>query len=330
MSAAAAVPAAATRRVSSVVRALDVLADPWSFLVLREAFFGVRRFDGFRGNLGIARNVLAARLDRLVAEGVLDRVPYQDRPVRHEYRLTQAGRDFYPAIVALMGWGDRWIPAPDGPPLELFARHGGEAVQPQVICAVCGRGIAPFDVTVIDGPGAGMEALPNPGGRQRPPSPELYNRGRPCSVARALAIIGDRWSFRILRDAFFRVRRFDELQASLGIARNVLAERLQGLVAAGVLERRPQDGRPDRHEYVLTPAGIDLYPTFLLLLVWGDTWRAPSAGPPLIVLHGEPAHRVIPRLVGAGSATSLTAGNTIYRTRYRFPSGAASPAQANT
>lgn len=143
-------------------------------------------------------------------------------------------------------------------------------------------------------------------------------------------MIGDHWSFRILRDAFFRVRRFNALQASLGIARNVLTERLNGLVEAGILERRPQDGRPDRHDYALTAAGIDLYPTFLLLMVWGGTWRAPDAGPPLILLHGAPAHRVRPRLVCASSNAPVTAGGTAYRQRYNFPDRAVQRSQQKT
>ncbi len=307
------------RRISSVVRALDVLSDAWSFLVLREAFFGVHRFDAFRTNLGVARGVLADRLDRLVEEGVLERVTYQARPARQEYRLTPAGLDLYPAIIALLTWGDRWLVGSDGAPLELRDRASGELLVPRVVCAACRQPIAATDVTVLDGPGAGMETLPNPGGRQRPPDPTLFTRGRPCSVARALAVIGDRWSFRILRDAYLGIRRFDDLQASLGIARNVLTERLEGLVAAGVLTRQPYGPRVDRFDYALTAMGLDLYPTFLLMMAWGDRWRAPSAGPPLLVLHGSPEHRAEPVLVDATSGREVLARTTSYRERYVWP-----------
>ena len=84
------------------------VGDRWSLLILRDAFRGVRRFADLRDDLGIARNILADRLDKLVDAGILDRVPYQERPVRHEYRLTAKGRDLSPALVALMRWGDRW------------------------------------------------------------------------------------------------------------------------------------------------------------------------------------------------------------------------------
>jgi len=311
-------PTPKLRRISSVVRALDVLADAWSFLVLREAFFGVRRFDGFRRNLGAARSVLTERLDRLVTEGVLARVAYQQRPERHEYRLTTAGRDFYPAIVALMAWGDRWLCIEDQPPLLLLRRDGSVPRNLRVVCAVCGNTIEPHAVTMLDGPGAGVEARPHPGARQRPPDPGLFARGRPCSVARALAVIGDRWSFRILRDVFLRVRRFDDLQESLGIARNVLTDRLDALVDAGVLTRQPYGSRADRHDYVLTAMGLDLYPTFLLMMAWGDRWRAPPPGPPLVLMHSHLPHRVAPLLVDADDGSPVTAAETAYRMRYAY------------
>src|SRR5687767_8915 len=92
----------------TVGRTLEVIGDRWTMLVLREAFYRVRRFDQLQRNLGIARNILADRLQRLVAEGILERVRYQERPERFEYKLTQKGLDLYPALVTLMSWGDRY------------------------------------------------------------------------------------------------------------------------------------------------------------------------------------------------------------------------------
>jgi DNA-binding HxlR family transcriptional regulator len=106
-----------------------------------------------------------------------------------------------------------------------------------------------------------------------------------CSVARTLDIVGERWTLLILRDAFNGVRRFDDFQQSLGVARNILTDRLLTLVAHGVLERRRYQEHPPRYEYRLTPKGLDLYPVLLSLLQWGDRYLAGEDGPPVEVVH---------------------------------------------
>src|SRR5436853_2887738 len=99
----------------SIAGTLELIGQRWTLLVLRDAFLGVRRFDDFQRDLGVARNVLAARLGRLVDEGVFERVAYQERPERFEYRLTEKGRDLWPVTMALLRWGDRHY-ATEGPP----------------------------------------------------------------------------------------------------------------------------------------------------------------------------------------------------------------------
>lgn len=117
-----------------------------------------------------------------------------------------------------------------------------------------------------------------------------------CSVARTLAVIGDAWTLLVIRDAFRGVTRFDEFQADLGIARNVLSHRLRLLVREGILERRQYSQHPPRFEYRLTPKGRDLYPIILSLLRWGDRWAAGPDGPPLLLVHapcGKATHGVL-------------------------------------
>jgi len=106
-----------------------------------------------------------------------------------------------------------------------------------------------------------------------------------CSIAGALEVIGERWSLLIVRDVFLGLRRFDEIQADLGIARNVLNTRLTKLVEQGVLERRRYTERPPRHEYRLTDKGLDLWPTMVALMQWGDRHTVPPAGPPVVLEH---------------------------------------------
>ena len=111
-----------------------------------------------------------------------------------------------------------------------------------------------------------------------------------CSLARSLAVVGDRWTLLILREAFLRVRRFDAFQARLGIARRVLTERLAGLVADGVLERVAYQQRPERFEYRLTDKGLALYPVILALVHWGDAFYADDNGPPVLHRHKGCGH----------------------------------------
>lgn len=106
-----------------------------------------------------------------------------------------------------------------------------------------------------------------------------------CSLARALAVVGDRWTLLILRDAFLRVRRFEEFQERLGIARRVLTERLATLVEAGVMEKVAYQDRPPRCEYRLTPKGLALHPVILALVHWGDVHCATPDGPPVLLRH---------------------------------------------
>jgi DNA-binding HxlR family transcriptional regulator len=131
----------------SVARTLDVVGDKWTLLVLRDAFYGVRRFEDFARDLGVARNVLADRLGRLVEAGVLERRRYEDRPPRDEYRLTDKGRDLLPVVLAMMHWGDTWQ-SDDGGPVELVHETCGSVTHAVASCAVCGEELRPRELRV--------------------------------------------------------------------------------------------------------------------------------------------------------------------------------------
>src|SRR3954462_3736225 len=135
----------------SVARALEVLGDRWTLLVIRDAFLGVRRFDDFQRDLGVARNVLSDRLQRLVDEGLLERHRYQERPERFEYRLTEKGLDLWPVLVSLISWGYSHA-APDGPPIILEHRDCGGRVTNRRICEQSGAFLGPRDVKARPGP----------------------------------------------------------------------------------------------------------------------------------------------------------------------------------
>ena len=129
----------------SIGRAMEILGERWTLLILRECFYGVRRFSVMQRNLGIARNILSARLQLLVATGILERSRYQAEPERFEYRLTEKGFGLYPAVVAIMRWGDEHLCA-TGAPVAL--RHScGELADPVMVCSACGEQLDPRHVT---------------------------------------------------------------------------------------------------------------------------------------------------------------------------------------
>lgn len=107
----------------------------------------------------------------------------------------------------------------------------------------------------------------------------------PCSVARSVAVIGDRWTLMILRDCFLGVRRFEAFQGRLGISRTIIADRLRHLTEEGVLKRTPYQDHPTRYEYRLTDKGLDLHPVVMAIVHWGDRHYAGEAGPPLLHRH---------------------------------------------
>ncbi|MFJ9780400.1 winged helix-turn-helix transcriptional regulator [Amycolatopsis sp. NPDC101161] len=137
----------------SIARTMDLLGDWWTPLVLRDAFYGVRRFDEFQQALGIARNTLADRLKRLVEEGLLEKVAYQSEPVRYDYVLTEKGRDFYPVLLAMTRWGDKWLAAEAGPPITVHHLACGHDTHAEIVCAECREPMTPDDTRMRRGPG---------------------------------------------------------------------------------------------------------------------------------------------------------------------------------
>jgi DNA-binding HxlR family transcriptional regulator len=138
----------------SIAGALEVVGERWSLLIVRDILLGLRRFDELQANLVIARNVLQTRLQRLQEHGVIERIPYQQHPVRHEYRLTEKGLDLWPTIVALMKWGDRYASPEGGPAVLIEHRDCGGAVDEHRICERCSAKLRARDAIGRPGPGA--------------------------------------------------------------------------------------------------------------------------------------------------------------------------------
>ncbi|HSZ44679.1 MAG TPA: helix-turn-helix domain-containing protein [Streptosporangiaceae bacterium] len=140
----------------NIAATLAVVGEKWTFLVLREAFNGIRRFEDMQRRTGAPRQILSSRLARLVDDGILRKEPYREpgqRP-RSEYRLTEKGIDLFPVIAALLGWGDKYASAPEGPAVELTHRGCGAHVGLQLACADGHVLESPREVTPVPGPGA--------------------------------------------------------------------------------------------------------------------------------------------------------------------------------
>jgi DNA-binding HxlR family transcriptional regulator len=137
----------------SVARVLDILGDAWTPLILREAFYGLRRFDEFQSGLGIPRNTLADRLRRLVDNGLFEKRIYQTEPRRYEYVLTEQGTDFFGVLTAMSAWGDRWLAGEEGPPVTFHHETCGHDSAVEVVCAGCGEPLKRADTTIKPGPG---------------------------------------------------------------------------------------------------------------------------------------------------------------------------------
>ena len=135
----------------SVANALDVIGDRWNLLILRDAFMGVRRFEDFHKDLGIARNILSDRLEKLQTSGIMEARLYREHPPRHEYRLTDRGKDLFDVLLALWRWGDRWDPPTTEPMRQLTHLECGEPTHSVPTCAHCGEKLTRADLRIEPG-----------------------------------------------------------------------------------------------------------------------------------------------------------------------------------
>ena len=136
--------------VCSVSRSLSVVGDRWSLLIIRSAFLGARRFSDFQSQIGLTKHRLSDRLNKLVENGVFSKVPYQQAPMRYEYRLTKKGVSTYPIILALVKWGDDWLkPEDEAVPMEYIHNTCGNKMTPTLVCPCCSEELKPQDITPV-------------------------------------------------------------------------------------------------------------------------------------------------------------------------------------
>lgn len=303
-------------------RVLEVMGDRWSFLILRDAFLRVRRFEDFRRRTGAARGTLAARLSDLVDHGLLQRQPYGPVPGRLEYRLTEKGLAFYPVALCMWKWENRWSEGYDLPP-RIVHRRCGEALDPLLTCGHCDQPIDLREVGFQPGPGARHPARAVRGATRRRQSsgPEGYGDGVDTTMFHAVDTIADRWTAVLLAALFLGLRRYDDISAALDIATNILADRLRLLLSAGVIERHLYQERPARHEYRLTPKGFELFPFTLAMHEWGARWMPSPHGAVIRLLHRSCDHSLRSRLTCRACGEAVDPRDVLIESAARIRAG---------
>ncbi len=269
-------------RSCSIWRALEVVGDKPTLLLLESLWLGSRRFSEFHKQTGLLRTVISNRLKKLLDADCIEKIKYCDRPARYEYRGTQKFRDLYPVALSMLRWERKWGRNAGKISVVLTHTPCEQSVDPVPVCGTCKDEVDPRHVDWAEGPGVGT-------------TPAIYSRRRKSaggsleSVQTTLfdeiaEIIGDRWSGLIIRSVFTRINSFNEIQADTHMATNILTMRLSELRARGILKKA--DSQTERKQaYKLTAKGRDIYPVLLTLMEWGDSWYADAAGPPLVLSH---------------------------------------------
>lgn len=267
---------------NSAARALNIVGDRWTLMILGYAFARVRRFEDFHGRIGIARSLLTDRLRRLEDAGIMRRELYSDHSSRHEYRLTEMGRDLFGPSMMIIRWEKRWFYD------KRVAAHRimhscGKTFTPECRCKACGELVEWRDVRAAPGPGAGIDPPQAPRAQRR----SIAENASPeqAMIERSVDVLGDRWTAHTIAAAFMGRKRFVEFQRALGVATNILADRLARLVELGVLDQRLYQQNPERWEYRLSARGRDLFPLIVELVRWGDKWLSGDKGAPMILHH---------------------------------------------
>ncbi|MFZ4687292.1 MAG: winged helix-turn-helix transcriptional regulator, partial [Hyphomonadaceae bacterium] len=286
-------------------RALQTVGDRWSFLLLRDAFLGVRRFEDLRRLTGASRGTLTARLNALVEQGILYRSPYGDAPSRLEYRLTEKGLAFYPVALCMWIWENRWG-GEFGLPPQLVHAACGKALNPVLACSHCDARVVAHDVEFEPGPGAPHYAAASRTTRRRQGPAASPGDGVDTTMFHSVDTVGDRWTALLVAALFFGLHRYDDINAALGIATNILADRLRRLLDAGVIEQHLYQERPPRYEYRMTAKGWDLFPFTIALHDWGSHWIASPHGPGLKLRHTPCDHRLRGQMVCGSCGEAIT------------------------
>ncbi|MFV3075303.1 winged helix-turn-helix transcriptional regulator [Niveispirillum fermenti] len=292
-----------------VALAHAVFGDAWSQLILREAFFGVRRFNEWSESLRVPRSVLSQRLTHLCEVGIMASVVPPGRK-RAEYVLTPMGLDLFGAALIQGQWERKFAPSAmqERYSLTFFNALTGNVVEPVVLDREQGNPIGIDDVIYAIGPGL-VERPPPPLRRAAVARVQLE---RPM-IERSVTIVGDYWTWSIVACAFLRFRRFDALLEATGMAPNMLSDRLGRLVDFGLLRKSQYQSSPARHEYRLTDVGLALHPLVLAIHGWSERWLCNFDDPPVRLIRRSTGERITPVVCDRTTGKVISAKKTGWR-----------------
>ena len=265
-------------------RTLLILGDHRNLNIILEAFREARRFGDWQERLDISDPVLAGRLRSLVADGIFTTIPYNNAPLRHEYRLTERGRELWHVFVALWMWEARWANERNNGRRTLIHDVCDHPCSPLLGCSACGAlGVTPRD-TSAKVSGDSFERS-NPSRRYR----RAARAGDPVTDHQTMIatdLLGDRWSMSVMAAAFLGTRRFSDFQQQLvTIPPLTLADRLKLFVDQQLLRRVPIAEGAKRMEYHLTPKGLDFFPALAAIVAWTNLWLTEDQPHPIVIVH---------------------------------------------
>lgn len=280
-------------QVGAVWRAVDIVCDAPTLLILECAWLGGRRFDVFQKTTGLLKTVISRRLKLLVEKGIFCRHQYCERPARFEYRFTEMGLDLFPVALMMLRWEQKWSDQTNRIRVALKHTTCGKITESGCSCTACGAEIIAQDVVRRAGPGANA-----PKGdyakRRRQAGLSSSKQGPTVLFEDISDIFGDRWAALVVRAAFMGERRYDGFLKTTGASTNILTDRLNRLVEQSLFTREAYQTNPDRHEYRLTEKAIDIYPILLFLLDWGERWFANDLGPSVLLTHKPCGAALVP------------------------------------
>ncbi|MFN0262337.1 winged helix-turn-helix transcriptional regulator [Tepidamorphus sp. 3E244] len=287
---------------------ITLLSQPWAFLIVREIFFGARRFSDFVRTLEIPRATLSTSLTKLVEDGLIETESHAEGSSWKTYALSESGRELFPIYLGFMRFGDDWL-AQGVPPLALFHHDCRSWFSPRIVWAETGERVDPRHMAVrLEANYWRAKSRQEPR-RRRIVKAQGHMGVRACSMERLLSIVGDRWTFLILREMFHGNHTFQDFLENLQIASNILAQRLQFLTEAGMVARPAGGGAG----YAVTAMGLEIYGPMILMKTWGDRWLMPGARPTMHFLDKADGTPRTPEVVCSACGQPPLPARTGYR-----------------